>query len=89
MIWFFERRRAWLHYEIRRQTDGPNYEQVVTYPDGRQDIEHYRESVAVAERANRLERSLIDDGWAPPPIGPRAAGRGARAGHRRPIAPSP
>jgi len=88
MIWFFERRRAWLHYEIRRQTDGPNYELVVTYPDGRQEIEQYGDSAAVAERANSLERSLIDDGWAPPPVGSRAAGRSGRAGHRRPIAPS-
>jgi hypothetical protein len=88
MIWFFERRRAWLHYEIRRQTDGPNYELVVTHPDGRQEVERYGDSAAVADRANRLERTLIDDGWARPPMGPRAAGRGARAGHRRPTAPS-
>jgi hypothetical protein len=88
MIWFFERRRAWLHYEIRRQTDGPNYELVVTYPDGRQEIEHYGDSAAVAERANRLERTLMDDGWATPPVGPRPVGRGFRGAPPRPIAPS-
>ena len=89
MIWFFERRRAWLRYEIRRQTDGPNYELVVTHPDGREEIEHYGDSVAVAERARRLERSLLAEGWAPPPVGPRALGHSARAGYPRPTAPSP
>ena len=88
MIWFFERRRAWLHYEIRRQPDGPNYELVVTHPDGRQEVEHYGDSAAVAERASRLERSLRDEGWAPPHVGPRIAGRSGRAGQRRPVAPS-
>ena len=34
MIWFFERHRARLHYEIRRQSDGPAYELVITFPDG-------------------------------------------------------
>ena len=87
MIWFFERRRAWLHYEIRRQTDGPDYELVVTFPDGRQQIERYGESAAVAERANRLVRSLIDEGWAPPAVGP-LAGRTTRTAHRLPIAPA-
>jgi len=56
MIWFFERHRARLHYEIRRQTDGPNYELVITFPDGRQQIERYADTTAVRERAIKLER---------------------------------
>lgn len=71
MIWFFERRRARLHYEIRRQTDGPNYELVITLPDGRQQIERYVDAAAVTERSISLERSLTADGWAPPTAGNR------------------
>lgn len=66
MIWFFERRRARLHYEIRRQTDGPNYELVITFPDGRQQIERYADAAALSERSISLERSLTAEGWAPP-----------------------
>jgi hypothetical protein len=79
MIWFFERRRAWLHYEIRQQTDGPNYELVTTFPDGRQEIERFADPAAVAERAMKLERTLLDEGWEPPAVGPRSAGRSARS----------
>ena len=57
MIWFFQRRRARLHYEIRHQTDGPNYELVITFPDGRQEIERYADPGAVTARSISLERS--------------------------------
>jgi hypothetical protein len=73
MIWFFERHESRLHYEIRRQTDGPDYELVITFPDGRQEIERYAEPSAVTARSIRLERALMDQGWEPPPVGPRPA----------------
>jgi hypothetical protein len=76
MIWFFERRRAWLHYEIRRQTDGPNYELVITFPDGRQEVERYADPDAVSERSLNLQRSLTDEGWEPPRVGARRSRRG-------------
>ena len=68
MIWFFERLDARLHYEIRRQSDGPAYELVITFPDGRQEIEHYDDSTAVTRRSLRLERALTAAGWEPPPV---------------------
>lgn len=78
MIWFFERHHARLHYEIRRQTDGPNYELVITFPDGRQEIERYADPTAVRERAVTLERTLADQGWEPPHVGLRRPRRNAR-----------
>jgi hypothetical protein len=71
MIWFFERQEARLHYEIRRQSDGPAYELVITFPDGRQETERFADSNAVTRRSIRLERALTDAGWEPPPVGAR------------------
>jgi hypothetical protein len=71
MIWFFERQDARLWYEIRRQTDGPAYELVITFPDGRQEIERYDDSRAITRRSIRLERALVDAGWEAPPVGAR------------------
>jgi hypothetical protein len=72
MIWFFERQDGRLQYEIRRQSDGPAYELVITFPDGRQEIEHYADQRALTRRSIRLERALMDAGWEPPPVGARA-----------------
>jgi hypothetical protein len=71
MIWFFERHHSRLHYEIRRQTDGPDYELVITHPDGHQEVEHYADTTALLERSARLHRSLLASGWQPPPRRPR------------------
>ena len=73
MLWFFEKHHSRLHYEIRHQTDGPNYELVITYPDGRQEIEHYPDADAVLERSIRLQASLVQAGWQPPAPRPRGA----------------
>ena len=75
MIWFFERHEARLRYEIRRQTDGPEYELVITFPDGRQEIERFADPAAVTRRSLGLERALTDAGWEPPQVGPRPSGR--------------
>ena len=66
MIWFFERQDARLLYEIRRQSDSDDYELVVTFPDGRQEVEHYRDPHALIERSQRLQESLRSQGWEPP-----------------------
>jgi hypothetical protein len=66
MIWFFERRDSKLIYEIRRQADGDDYELVVTFPDGRQDVEKFRDPHELIERSQRLQESLREDGWSPP-----------------------
>lgn len=72
MIWFFERHDARLQYEIRRHSEGPAYELVITFPDGRQEIEHYADPGALKRRSIRLERALMDAGWERPPVGARA-----------------
>ena len=71
MFWFFERHHARLHYEIRRQTDGPAYELVITHPDGRQEIEQFDDAAAILERSTRLQDSLMRAGWRPPRNRPR------------------
>lgn len=71
MIWFFQRHQSRLRYEIRRQTDGQDYELVITHPDGRQVVEHYADAAALLERSSQLENSLIADGWQPPRGRPR------------------
>ena len=87
MIWFFERQEARLRYEVRGQSDGPAYELVITFPDGRQEVERFADSNAIARRSLRLERALIDAGWEPPPVGARSAAlpidRAASAALRR------
>jgi hypothetical protein len=75
MIWFFERRDARLLYEIRRHADGDDYELVVTFPDGRQEVEKYEDPHALIERSQRLQDALRAQGWAPP----MHAARGAAA----------
>jgi hypothetical protein len=71
MIWFFQRQQSRLHYEIRRQTDGQDYELVITHPDGHQEIEQYADPSALLERSTRLEHNLIAAGWQPPQPRPR------------------
>lgn len=66
MIWFFERQASRLLYEIRRQVDGDDYELVVTFPDGSQEVEKFKDAVTLIERSHRLQESLMAEGWAPP-----------------------
>jgi hypothetical protein len=73
MIWFFERKDARLLYEIRRQADGDDYELVVTFPDGRQEVEKFEDPLALIERSQRLQDALRAQGWVPPPAAPRGA----------------
>lgn len=66
MIWFFERHDSRLLYEIRRQADGHDYELVVTFPDGRQEVEQYDNPHALIQRSQRLQDALRAQGWQPP-----------------------
>lgn len=66
MIWFFERQQHRLHYEIRRQTDGHDFELVINHPDGRQEVELYSDPAELFRRSAVLQSSLKDDGWKPP-----------------------
>jgi hypothetical protein len=75
MLWFFERHDSRLHYEVRRQPDGDDFELVITQPDGRQDVEQFADALHLVDRMQRLQRSLRDDGWTPPPrVTPGRAG---------------
>jgi hypothetical protein len=78
MIWFFERQEARLLYEIRRQSENDDYELVVTYPDGRQEIEQFRDPHTLIERSHRLQEALRAQGWQPPSSA-RASGRSTSA----------
>jgi hypothetical protein len=77
MIWFFERKDARMVFEIRRQADSNDYELVVTFPDGRQEIEKLDDAQALIERSESLQESLRAQGWAPP----GGASRGAPSVH--------
>jgi hypothetical protein len=66
MIWFFERQDAKLLYEIRRQADGDDYELIVTFPDGRQEVEKFEDANTLIERSQNLQEALRAQGWAPP-----------------------
>ena len=69
MLWFFEKHRARLHYEIRRQSDGPSYELVITFPDGREEVERVPDADTIVQRALALQLTLIKAGWQPPSVG--------------------
>jgi hypothetical protein len=71
MLWFFERQQRRLHYEIRRQTDGDDYEIVIHHPDGRLELERYSDPTQVLERSASLQMQLMLEGWAAPPPRPR------------------
>jgi hypothetical protein len=54
---------------------------VLTFPDGRQQVEKYQDPHALIERSHRLQESLRSQGWVPPanvrvpaPRTPSAAG---------------
>lgn len=65
MLWFFERHDAQLHYEIRRQTDGDDYEIVITHPDGREEVEQYADTMRLLRRSADLQSALRAQGWQP------------------------
>ena len=67
MFWFFEKHNTRLHYEIRRQADGPDYELAITFPDGRHEIESFADADGVVQRSAALQNSLAQGGWQSPP----------------------
>jgi hypothetical protein len=66
MLWFFERQKSRLHYEVRRHTHGDDFELVITHPDGHQDVEQIADSRLLDDRMQQLQRRLRADGWQPP-----------------------
>ncbi len=66
MIWFFERQHARLSYEIRRATEGTEFELVITLPDGSQQVEAFTDATLLMERSMRLRDMLAAQGWRTP-----------------------
>ena len=77
MLWFFEREDARLHYEVRRRTDGDEFELVITASDGRQRIEQFRDASDVEARSRQLQERLRAEGWR----APATVGRGRQRLH--------
>ena len=65
MLWFFCKQNARVQYEIRRQSDGDEFELVITR-DGREQIEKFADARAFVERSRLLRESLLASGWSPP-----------------------
>lgn len=65
MLWFFERQKSRLHYEIRRQTDSEEFEIVITRPDGTQEVEQYEDPMRLLKRSADLQNALRAEGWQP------------------------
>ena len=75
MLWFFEKQRDKLHFEVRGARDGHNYELVITHPDGRVEIETFADPRELTERSNDLQQYLAEEGWRTPPLLSRRASR--------------
>jgi hypothetical protein len=65
MLWFYQKHDARLHYEIRRQADGDDYEIVITHPTGQQEVERYSDSHQLLKRSQTLQQILRSSGWQP------------------------
>ena len=65
MVWFYERHGSYTRCETREVGDG-RIELVITNPDGKEEIEHYEDSNALARRQQQLESHLTSDGWEGP-----------------------
>jgi len=63
MIWFFDRAGQRLRYEIRRNDAANRYELVVTYPDGRSEVEQMVEPSDLLQRCADMAESLRREGW--------------------------
>ena len=66
MLWFFRKQNARVQYEIRRESDGDDFELVITREDGREQIEKFADARAVVDRSQLLHDSLLATGWRPP-----------------------
>jgi hypothetical protein len=63
MIWFFDRKGQRLTYEIRRKPEGDGYELVVTYPNGRTEVEQMLRPSDLLKRCAELAENLKQEGW--------------------------
>ena len=63
MVFFFERQSQFIRCESRPADVGPGYELMVLYPDGREEIEHFDDTVDLNRRQLELETTLVSAGW--------------------------
>ena len=64
MVWFFERRGAYVRVETRSVPDG--FELAIDHPDGTQIVERFADSREMATRQRTLEHAFSEDGWKGP-----------------------
>jgi hypothetical protein len=63
VVFFFERQSQFIRCESRPADTGAGYELLVLYPDGREEIEYFYDTVDLNRRQVELETSLISAGW--------------------------
>jgi len=63
VVFFFERQTQFIRCESRPSDSGAGYELMVLYPDGREEIEHFVDTVDLNRRQRELETSLTSAGW--------------------------
>jgi hypothetical protein len=63
VVFFFERQAQFIRCESRPADAGGGYELMVLYPDGREEIEHFDDTVNLNRRERELETSLTSAGW--------------------------
>jgi hypothetical protein len=63
VVFFFERQAQFIRCESRPADGGTGYELMVLYPDGREEIEHFLDTVDLNRRERELETSLTSAGW--------------------------
>jgi hypothetical protein len=63
MVFFFERQAQFIRCESRPSEAGAGYELTVLYPDGREEIEHFVDTVDLNRRQRELETTLTSAGW--------------------------
>jgi hypothetical protein len=65
MIWYFTRGAAQIDVEVHRGPEPDAYTLAVTYPDGDERIEQFRNPARLVTRALSVQQRLIDEGWMP------------------------
>jgi hypothetical protein len=65
MTWTFMRDGQKRHCEIRRDSDGQDYEFAVKAPDGSEQVERFDNPTALIDRSAEYFKELVQDGWLP------------------------
>lgn len=63
MVFFFERQGQFIRCESRPAEGRSGYELQILHPDGREEIEHFDDTVELNRRQLELEASLTSAGW--------------------------